>query len=289
MKTLHQQFFLTAILGLLLFSCKEKSEKKYLFLAHTRTLDSSTQDLDPRLKKINYDNYDLLLLGGDITEETSKDQSTLEYVNEIFNLASPNTHWALGNHDNTDTALVQKITHKPISYCFHRDGITWLVLYTQEREDWICTITGEQLSMLQNVTDSIQKSSHLILLMHKAIWLRDHPELKEFTGKGPYDWACNYSISETNWPQDVLPRLRKVQNRGIQVICLAGDFGNNKTTFEVRTSDGIQYLGCGIPSRDEKRPQGRALLFKHSPQTQKLSWAFLPIEDLFLQRLNRPK
>ena len=280
LRYLKHLFPVFSTLFLLFFSCKEKDEKQYLFLAHTRTLDSLKQSMDPRLEKKDFSKYDLLLLGGDITEETSKKKGTLEYVNRIFNLSSDRTHWALGNHDNADTALVRTFTRKPITYSFHQNGITWAVLYTQEKKDWICTLSGLQLQMLRNITDTIQKSSHLILLMHKAIWLRDNPELKAYTGKGRYDWACNYTITKTNWAQDILPLLRKVQNRGIEVICLAGDFGNNKTTFNVQTSDGIRYLGCGIPVRDEKRSEGRALLFRHHPKTKKLRWEFVPIENL---------
>ncbi len=258
---------------------EQKTEKQYLFLAHTRTLDTLRQNVDPRLEKMDFSPYELLLLGGDITEETSKKRSTMEYVDGIFRLGSPNTHWALGNHDNADTALIREFTHKPITYAFHKDGITWVVLYTQEEADWECFITGNQLAMLQAVADTISQSSHLVIMTHKAIWLRDNPELKAYASTGPYNWACNYAISQTNWPQDILPRLREVQKRGVQVICLAGDFGNNKQTFDVKTSDGIQYLGCGIPANDKKRPLGRALLFRHDPAKRKLDWEFIPIPD----------
>ncbi|HHJ49652.1 MAG TPA: hypothetical protein ENJ88_01955 [Phaeodactylibacter sp.] len=276
LKALAALFVLNAFFA----SCRqapEKTEKQYLFVAHTRTLDTLRQNLDARLEKMDFSPYDLLLLGGDLTEETSKKRSTMEYVDGIFNLSSPNTHWALGNHDNADTALVQEFTKKPITYTFTRDGITWVVLYTQEKADWICTITGEQLAMLQAVTDTISQSSHLIVMSHKPVWLRDHPDLKAYTGDNRWNWACNFMVSKTNWPEDVLPRLRAVQERGVQVICLAGDFGNNQQTFEEKTPDGIQYLGCGIPVFDEKRSLGRMLLFHHKPKERVLSWEFLPI------------
>ncbi len=268
------------ILSVFFTSCRqttEKEEKQYLFLSHTRTLDTLHQNLDARIEKMDFSPYDLLLLGGDLTEETSKKRSTMEYVDRIFNLSSPNTHWALGNHDNADTALVQEFTKKPITYTFNRDGITWVVLYTEEKADWICTITGEQLAMLQAVTDTISQSSHLIVMTHKPVWLRDHPDLKAYAGTNRWNWACNYMITQTNWPEEVLPRLRAVQARGVQVICLAGDFGNNQQSFEVKTPDGIQYLGCGIPVLDEKRPLGRMLRFHHKPKERALSWEFVLI------------
>ncbi len=274
--------FIALLSIMLIISCKRTIEKQYLFLAHTRTLDTFPQGMDERLLHIAYDKYDLLLLGGDITEETSKKRATMKYVDKVFNLSSPRTHWALGNHDNADTALVREFTQKPITYSFHQDGITWAILYTQEEIDWKCYITDTQLEMLKNITDTIQQSSHLILMMHKAIWLRDNPELAAYTGKGRYNWACNYTITRSNWAEDILPRLRNVQKRGIQVICLAGDFGNNVQQFAVSTSEGIQYLGCGIPVRDEERSKGQALLFHHLPEAQKLSWEFIAIDTLLL-------
>jgi len=253
--------------------------KHYLLLSHTRLLDTVNQKVDPRLEQIDFQAFDLLFLGGDMTEETSKSYSTLTYLDSLFDLKSPNTLWALGNHDNTNLANIRQATRRPITYTYYKNGITFVVLYTQEKEDWICTITGNQLEMLQNVTDTISESSHLVILSHKLIWLWKHPELKKHTGKGYYDWSCNYRIHETNWPKDILPRLRAVQKRGIQVICMAGDIGNNVREFEEHTKDGIYYLASGLCALEGKRNESEILLFEHDLDRRKLSWKFVNLDD----------
>ncbi len=275
-------FFALALIALA--GCKNPFSQKgnvkhYLLLSHTRMLDTVNQKVDPRLEQINFKAFDLLFLGGDITEETSKSPGTLTYLDSLFDLKSPNTLWALGNHDNTNLDNIRQATHRPITYTYYKNGITFVVLYTQEKEDWICTITGDQLKMLQNVTDTISESSHLVILSHKLIWLWKHPELKKHTGKGYYDWSCNYRIHETNWPTDILPRLRAVQKKGIQVICLAGDIGNNVREFEEHTKDGIYYLASGLCALEGKRNESKILLFEHDLDRRNLTWKFVNLDD----------
>ncbi|MBR9920249.1 MAG: hypothetical protein GYB31_05360 [Bacteroidetes bacterium] len=246
-------------------------------MAHIRTLDTLEQGIDPRIEAMDFSKYDLLLLGGDLTEESSEEEKTLQYLDGIFDLGAPTTLWALGNHDNAQNALVSKYTERPITYTANHDGITFVVLYTQEEQDWICTISGEQLEMLQSVTDTISESSHLIVMTHKLVWIMDNPEMVQHQGNSRYDWSCNYRIHRNNWNTDILPRLREVQERGVQVICLAGDVGNNVRTFEEHTSDGIVYLASGIPVEEKFKAESRMLEFKHWPGEDSLTWVFVPV------------
>jgi len=265
---------------LLLISCGEKtttSDKEYLLhVAHTRLFDTINQKIDPLLEELDYGTFSTILLGGDITEETSKKESTLQYVDSIFDLDSQQTLWALGNHDNENLEWVEKYTKRPYTYSYHRNGITYVVLYTQEDEDWKCHITGDQLNMIQNVCDTISESSHLIVMTHKLVWIMNNPELKQHQGQSYYDWSCNYRIHKTNWNDDILPRLRTVQNRGTKVICLAGDIGNNVKTFEEQTQDSIVYLASGIQSGNE---QSQVLIFEHNPKEKRLVWNFANLES----------
>ena len=67
------------------------------------------------------------------------------------------------------------------------------------------------------------------------------------------------------------------KKRGIEVICIGGDIGFNSKEFEYETKDGIYFLASGIHS-DE--PNNKALLFKHQLADRKLTWKFLPLENL---------
>ncbi|MCB0706633.1 MAG: metallophosphoesterase [Saprospiraceae bacterium] len=277
---MNRIFILFVLFSVLFVSaCQQNPEKHYLLLSHTRTTDTLVQGVDPRVEALNLDDYDMLFLGGDMTEESSKEKATLEYLDKLFDLGAPTTLWALGNHDNAHNDWVSEFTGRPISYSYYQDGITYVVLYTQEEKDWICTITGPQLEMLKSVTDTISSSSHLIVLSHKLVWIMDNPELADHQGKSFYDWSCNYRIHENNWNSDILPRLRAVQDRGVQVICLGGDIGNNVRTFEEHTSDGIIYLASGIPVSQSLKPEAKILEFTHNPETRTLTWDFVLLDS----------
>ncbi len=240
-------------------------------------MDTITQKVDPRIEKLPFEDYDLTLLGGDMAEETSKFDWAMDYMTNIFHLEKPTTHWALGNHDNADMDLVKKHTNRHHFYTAHHNGITFLVLYTQEEIDWKCHIAEPQLSMIQAVTDTIQNSSHLIVMAHKLLWIRNNPELKHHQGTHEYNWSCNYWVTASNWNKDVKPLLQKVQQRGIQVLCIGGDIGNNIKEMEDKTSDGIVYLGSGIHAHDKK---SKILLFDHNLKTKELNWHFKLLDEM---------
>jgi len=249
--------------------------KNYIHVAHTRIFDTVHQVIDPRMESINYGVFDKVLLGGDLCEESSKRNDILVYLDSIFDLRASTTLWALGNHDNANLDLVEKATGRPRFYTTHQDGITFIVLYTQEKEDWICTITGKQLDLIESVTDTIKESSHLVVMTHKLIWIKDHPDMKEHQGDKPYNWSCNYMITRNGWQTEIVPMLQKAEKRGVEVIALAGDIGNHVSEFEVHASDGIDYLASGTNPEKE----GIKLLhFRHNVKTRDLDWKFIEVE-----------
>lgn len=279
MKSTYLIIIILGFLSVCIFSncAEDENVRNYIHVAHTRVFDTLTQVIDPRMEAIDYDAFDMVLLGGDLCEESSKRWDILEYLDGIFDLDSPNTLWALGNHDNARLDLVEKATKRPYFYSSHHEGITFVVLYTQEREDWICTITGKQLELLKNVTDTISESSHLVIMTHKLIWIRNHPDMTEHIGTNPYDWSCNYLIAKNDWYTEIVPMLKKVEARSIEVIALAGDIGNNVLEFEEHSSNGIDYLASG--GNPEKKGI-KALHFKHNVETRKLTWDFVPVRSL---------
>ncbi len=274
--------FTFCAIGLLcLLHCEtEPTTKNYIHVAHTRIFDTVKQVIDPRMEAIDYGRFDKVLLGGDMCEETSKRYDILMYLDAIFDLKSESTLWALGNHDNANLDYVAKATGRRHFYTTHQDGITFIVLYTQEKEDWICTITGDQLKLIQNVTDTIKESSHLVLMTHKLIWIKDHPEMKQHQGIKYYDWSCNYAITRNGWHTDIAPLLQKVEERGVEVISLAGDIGNNVSEFEVHSSDGIDYLASGT---NPEKEGVKFLHFVHDLKTRDLSWKFIDVDSFLIK------
>ena len=262
------------------YSCSENRLEEsgkvaqYLHLSHTRT--NANPKLDLLVEKLDYTQFDLLWLGGDLAQLTSADDATMQHVDSIFDLSNKNTLWALGNHDYTDLKRVSEFTKKPRYYSQHQNGITTVVLDTQ---DSLSNIYREQKAFLFAILDTIQRSSHLVLLHHKLIWMYNHPELEKRAKaiSNAEIGTCSYCINPNNFNEEVYPKLVELEKRGIEVICIGGDIGFNSKEFEYETKDGIYFLASGIHS-DE--PNNKALLFKHQLADRKLTWKFLPLENL---------
>ena len=269
-------FFITNTF--ILFSCTKDEtlgpHQTFLHLSHTRT--ASNPYLDNVVESINYENFDMLLLGGDLSYYTSEDDLTMDRVNQFFNIGSNNTLWSLGNHDYTDLSRVELYTNRPSYYSYFNNGISFLVLDTQ---DSLSNMVGNQKDMIFNLLDTIQLSTHLIILHHKLIWMYDHPSLESEipnvsnAGLG----NCFNCINPNNFYSEIYPRLVEVNNKGIQVICIGGDIGNKVNEFEYITNDGIYFLASGIDYLKETK---KALLFIHDLNNQSLSWNYEKLNDL---------
>ena len=88
---------------LLIFSIIFKSEVligqdtlHYIFLGHIRYNDHK---VDPRVEGIDYNAFDRIWLGGDITIESSLEYKYLQYIDSLFDVSNPSNQWAFGNHD----------------------------------------------------------------------------------------------------------------------------------------------------------------------------------------------
>lgn len=266
------------VLGLMLFlhwNCKKANRTKtYLHLSHTRTEADDT--IDSLTLKIDFDEFDMLWLGGDLTYYTSKKAETLAYADSIYNIKNQNTLWALGNHDYADTELVQKFTKRPPYYTYHENGITFMVLDTQ---DSLSNIFGKQLDFFQRVTDTLKTSSHLVILHHKLIWLYGHPALEAkipaVSNAGLGD--CFVCLNPNNFYTDLYPQLLEIEKKGIEVLCVAGDIGTKIKEFEYRTPEGIDFLASGIESGEAGN---KALVFQHDLSARQITWTYQLIGDL---------
>ena len=127
-----------------------------------------------KVETIDYTKYDMLWLGGDLTKFTSAKDSVLIYVDKYLDLKNKNTLWALGNHDYSDLELIEQFTDRPAYYAYYKNGITFLVLDTQ---DSLSNFIDNQLNLIKSVTDTINQSSHLVVLHHKLIWMYNNEHL----------------------------------------------------------------------------------------------------------------
>ncbi len=287
---LKPSLFYSLLLLVLCISCKKDGElvidknqepninltdeRQYLHLSHTRL--AANPNMDGTVESIDYKKYDMLWLGGDLAAETSYDNTTMLHVDSIFDLENQNTLWALGNHDYSNLLLVQAYTHRPKYYSYYKNGITFIVLDTQ---DSLSNITGAQKVFFNSVVDTLDRSSHLVILHHKLIWMHANPVLENqisSVSNGGFG-GCFYCLNPNNFYTDLYPKLVSLETNGIEVLCIGGDIGFIAKEFEYKTPEGIDFLASGISSGELGN---KSLLFHHDLKTGKLSWEFKLISSL---------
>jgi hypothetical protein len=250
----------------------------YLHLAHTRT--AANPSMDPLVESIDYSYYDMLWLGGDMAVSSSLDDMTMDHIDSILDVGNENTLWALGNHDYADLDRISAYTHRPSYYAYFKDKITFLVLDTQ---DSLSNVIGQQLELFSSVTDTLQTTTHLVLLHHKLIWMYGHSYLQNYINTIPNGGFgdCFYCINPNNFYTDLYPKLLELEAKGIEVICIAGDIGFRTNEFEYTTPEGVQFLASGIEAGNSNN---QALVFKHDLVSDSLLWAFTSMSDLLAPR-----
>lgn len=259
-----------------------KKQKQYVFLGH---IYEEVNTVDPRIENLDLSKYDQIWLGGDVCAETTKDEATLEYLDQLFDLDAPTTHWTLGNHDvrNGNIDYITDATDRETFYTTSMDGITIMVLNTVQQEE---DVLNEQFEMMRDVCDTIEKSSHLVVLSHSTFMHRIDSTI----------WICDSSNVDAGWMYGrmnpdkkliwtVSQQLWKAQKRGVQVVVVFGDFGHKSNGYDKRMMNGIHLLGSGITSNTEYNERfptnGRndyILLFNHDLEKRELSWNFQKLD-----------
>jgi len=256
----------------------------YVFLGHTyKTADK----IDHRVENLNYSLFDQVWLGGDICAETTKKKSTVNYINKLFKLGKKSTQWALGNHDirNGSVDWITDLTKRKSYYCEYVNGVTIMVLNTTFYLKGYDTLeTKRQFEFIEQVCDTIDASSHLIVLSHNAPWL-PFEETNHYRPNTDGSWMFFNFDPTLDYCNGVYPKLQKVARRGIKVIHIAGDFGQRAATYSYKTEDGIQFLGSGISSNTsyhEKFPThgqpDSILVLRHDIVRQSIDWKFIELE-----------
>jgi hypothetical protein len=226
--------------------------------------------------RIDFKQFDYLWLGGDLAENSSKDSSSIMYLDTVFDLQSHNTFWSAGNHDYVHSELIRDITSRETFYFVKKNGLMIVVIDTQLDQ---CHIGGQQKSMLESALKNIAGSTHLILLHHKLIWMYNDEVLEmqiDSVSNAPVG-DCIFCIYPNNFNQEIYPMLVEIRSQGIEVICIGGDIGKKTSEFEYVTPEGIHFLASGINANEAGN---KALLFEHDRETDQLSWKYVLLTDL---------
>ncbi len=267
--------------------------ERIVFLGHTYHLPYSVDERLEYLVKQKYlDQFQHVWLGGDMCSETTKDSTTLDYMNCLFDLSHPHTLWAPGNHDvrNGNTHFITNITERPLYYTTTLDNLVVMVLNTNLEEP-DCDELDTQLAMLTTVCDTIQDASHLVVLTHHVIWGDADDGIRNISMWDRANGNKAFWLSEckpnTKFHQTLYPLFTAVQDRGIQVVFIAGDYGQREKEFQYLTEKGIWLIGSGI-ARTYTEHNGVALPSDHIleltlDKTQReLTWEFVNLDSLAL-------
>lgn len=284
--------------------CKQPASspqvQAYLFLGHP--YDWRTENrLDPRLELLDYSRFAGVWLGGDVCARTSKAPATLTYLDSIFALRSPHTHWAWGNHDllEGEEQLLLAATDRPAYYTHWQDGLQIIVLNTNlfwhhpwppAQED--CTAKAAQLEWLVSVLDTVQAAAQLVLLHHHGLFNEykkspagDTLQLDNVSAF-PVRPDCR---AQGDFTREVYPYLRRIRQAGIKVTSISGDVGMRSKGYAFLTKDSIQLLGSGINnSLDMDYPPDyvtnfspdSVLVLEYDVPQQQLNWTFKRLSDL---------
>ena len=260
---------------------------KFIFVPHPRSEDRTNQSVYPGILNIDFTNYDVRMLGGDITYSTSKDSTTLAYCDNLFNIGSPNTLWSLGNHDvqSGNRSLIKKFTGRESFYSYGRDGVTFIVLDTELDANGFANtfIKDEQLQMVQSVCDSITESSVLILLLHRFMWMINNDYFKTMLTDSIA--ASSRSMDTTNFYSDIYPLLQEVKNKGIKVLVFGGD--KSKINIAYSPEDSITFYAARLAD-DLPDSINNVIILDYNLRSKKITYNFIPLSEMIASVVQEP-
>jgi hypothetical protein len=271
------------LLILISISVQSQTQKEFLFIGHCYQSGSSTT-VDYRIEQMDLSKYDGVWLGGDVCSEALLNYSTIQYIDSVFNLGNPETHWALGNHDarNGNWEWYEELSGRKPHYAYNNYDITRIVLNTN-LVPTNCAMINEQFEIISSVCDTIQQSKYLILLMHHGLWegVPGLPSPSFYAQSNLKYWNANCDSVNTNFVDVVYPKLVEVKQRGVEVICILGDMGSGLKKFQVDSEDGIHFLGCGLHHNE---PEDMVLIFSYNTESQYLDYNFHNLDSLLINQ-----
>ena len=277
----------------------QQNEFTYIFLGHIYQWHSPHElnRVDHRLETHDFGQYDGVLLGGDICSEATKFESTVAYIDNLFDLSRPSTHWSVGNHDvrNGNTHWIEERTQRPLYYTSSSNGLVWIVLNTSI--DDIpgladpCSMKADQIDMLYQALDTLENSQAVVILMHHVTWGNVESGMQTFeaanSNRPTYNFACDSVI---RFNTHIYPKLVSLMDAGIAVTVLSGDGGQYKKSYAYQTVDGIEFFISGInnsvdttqfmPMRPFNHEPDSVLLMHYNVPLATLDFEFIRLEEL---------
>jgi len=257
-------------------SAQNDTVRKYIFIPHPRSEDKVNQSVLPGIEAINFSPYDMIMLGGDLTYYTSINRTSMDYCDSLFDLGSPNTLWAMGNHDLSNRDLIEEYTGRPSFYSYSNDNITFLVLDTELDASGFTSshISGDQLEMMRQVCDTITRSDYLVLLHGRLLWMIGNDY---FIQKLDSVAESTKQLDTSNFNTVVYPLLQQAKGRGVPVLCLGGD--KSKINIVYSPEDSITFIASTMAP--EFADSINDVVMIHSDlQTGHLSWEFVPLSEV---------
>lgn len=221
---------------------KDSDTSSFIYISHTR---SGIEDsLYRPIYHIDFNSFDLTLLGGDLALDTFGHDTITAHLDQVFNFKSPSVLWSIGNHDLTTDVKWKEYTLKKKYHKAVYNDVTFIALDSQ---DSLSSIVGDQKDFLLTTLDSINTSS-VIIMTHKLIFMNNHPVMDAMiaTTCNANKGDCYYCHNDNNFYDVVYPKLLDVKNRGIEVIWVGGDLGYKTSEFEYIDEEGIVFLGNGL-------------------------------------------
>ncbi|MBX2817760.1 MAG: hypothetical protein KTR24_17275 [Saprospiraceae bacterium] len=263
---------------------------QYIFLGHTYEWHTGGNRIDPRIVALDPQQYDRIWLGGDICSEAMLYETTLQHIDEVFDLSKATTQYALGNHDirNGNIQWYHQYTGRR-SYNHHTEHGLVSVCLNSMLNTTLCQDLNLQYQMLKNICDTISHSKHLVVFHHLNLWadLPDLPPPSTYSHHDARYWTANCDSIKTHYRDVIYPMLKEVRARGIKVYCIVGDTGSGTYKgFHTENRDSIHFFASGVdnsryaddPQAYGQQPADSVLIFKHDLGQQHLTWEFVPIQ-----------
>lgn len=230
--------------------------KQFLVLGHTYQWAADGSKLDTRLEDLNYSLFDAVWLGGDMCSETTREESTIQYLDDIFDLANPETLWTVGNHDirNGNLDLIRKYTGRDLYYRHKIDSIEILNMNSIVEHPAYdnCEEREKQGAFIHNFIDDCleryQEIKYVLVFSHIAVWSDTDPYFKNFekVGNQSGNWVDFYCEQSSLFKNEFAPRFFELADKGVELIFVAGDGGQYLKTFHYHSPKGIHYYVTGI-------------------------------------------
>ena len=253
---------------------------RYIFIGHCYQPYTAGDKVDYRLEELDFSGFNGVWLGGDVCSEAMLNYSTVQYIDSLFDLGNPDTHWSLGNHDarNGNWEWYEEFTGQKTYYASSNYGITRIVM-NSNIVPTNCEMLDDQYDIISEVCDTISKSTHLILLMHHGLW-RDIPGLPNPGTYAQSDlvyWNANCDSVNTQFADVIYPKLLEVKQRGIDVSCILGDMGSTYKKFDMFSIDSVRFMGCGLYHNE---PEDNVLFIEQEIDNGPLLFRFHNLDSL---------